>query len=144
MRITIPKVEKALSYAYRDRKVRRREYRTNWIMSINAAVREHNINYSNFIYGLNKSNIELNRKILADLAVNEPYSFKAIVDEIKLKPFVVQKTDNHMSYFEAMSKGYIIEGTVKPKEEKALDLPYFGLRFPEKYSEKELEEIKRK
>ena len=137
MRITIPRVEKSLVYAYRDRKVKRREYRKQWIMSINAAVREHNINYSNFIHGLNNSNILLNRKILADLAINEPYSFKAVVDEIKIKPFIETKPAEQMGYIEALSKGYIVEGAVKERVENKLKLPYFGLRFENELSEEE-------
>jgi len=144
LRIAIPRVEKSLMYAYRDRRVRRREYRKEWIQTINAGVREHHINYSQFIFGLNNSNIQLNRKILADLATNEPFSFKAVVDEIKLKPFVKTKPVDEMGYLEAMSKGYIIEGAVKEQVEKKLELPYFNLRFPEKYATPEaMEKLKR-
>jgi len=150
LRIAIPRVEKSLQYAYRDRRVKRRDFRKEWIQAINAGVREHYINYSTFIYGLNKSNIELNRKILADLAINEPYSFKAVVDEIKLKPYVQakpqpRKPQEEMDYFEAMSKGYIIEGDVKPREPKELKLPFFGLRFPEKFNTPEaMADLKRR
>ncbi len=82
-RIAIRRVFKALQYEYRDRRVRRRQIRTEWIQSINAAVRDQEVNYSRFIYGLNRSNLELDRKILSDMAKNEPYSFKAVLDEIK-------------------------------------------------------------
>jgi large subunit ribosomal protein L20 len=58
--------------------------RTNFIQTINSAVREHDVNYSRLIYSLNNSNIQLDRKILANLAINEPFSFKAIVDELKI------------------------------------------------------------
>ena len=84
VRTMIPRVEKAMQYAFRDRRVRPRIYRREWILRIGAAVKEHYVNYSRFICGLTHSNIELNRKILADLALNEPYSFKAVVDEVKI------------------------------------------------------------
>jgi large subunit ribosomal protein L20 len=80
--LALRKVFKKLTYAYRDRKVKKRLVRRNWISSINAAVREHGINYSRFICGLTRSNIQVDRKILADLAINEPYSFKSVVEEV--------------------------------------------------------------
>ncbi len=70
-------------YAYRDRKQKKRQFRALWIMRINAAVREHGLNYSKFTAGLKKNNIELDRKVLANLAVNEPAVFKAIVEKVK-------------------------------------------------------------
>jgi large subunit ribosomal protein L20 len=81
----VPKVERALKFAYRDRRVRPRIMRKNNIMTINAAVREHNINYSRFVQSLNNSNLQLNRKVLANMAINEPFSFKAVVDELKIQ-----------------------------------------------------------
>lgn len=82
-RVAIEKVEKALRYAYRDRRTKKREFRSLWIQRINAAVREHGLVYSQFIKGLKLVNIELDRKILADLAVREPESFLAIVTQAK-------------------------------------------------------------
>lgn len=76
-------VEKGLLYAYRDRKNKKRNFRKLWIARINAAARAEGINYSSFIHGLKQNNIELNRKVLADLAMNEPGTFKAIVDKVK-------------------------------------------------------------
>lgn len=76
-------VHKALLYAYRDRRQRKREFRKLWIIRINAAVREYGISYSQFINGLKKSNIEISRNILADLAVREPAVFKDIVEQAK-------------------------------------------------------------
>jgi large subunit ribosomal protein L20 len=70
-------------YAYRDRKQRKRQFRALWIMRINAAVREHGLNYSLFFAGLRKNNIELDRKVLANLAVNDPDVFEAIVKKVK-------------------------------------------------------------
>jgi large subunit ribosomal protein L20 len=76
-------VLKALSYAYRDRRNKKRDLRSTWIMRINAALTEHNLSYSKFIAALKKSNIELDRKILAELAVRQPNAFKAVVDQAK-------------------------------------------------------------
>ncbi|TNE72506.1 50S ribosomal protein L20 [bacterium] len=74
-------VEKALQYAYRDRKVKKREFRKLWIARINAAARLNGTSYSKFISGLKNNNMELNRKVLADLAVRDPKAFKAIVEK---------------------------------------------------------------
>ena len=76
-------VEKAGQYAYRDRKVRKREFRSLWIQRINAGCRLHGIKYSIFINGLKKLNLNFNRKILADLAAQEPNSFSEIVEKVK-------------------------------------------------------------
>ena len=76
-------VEKGWQYAYRDRKVKKREFRALWIQRINAASREHGLSYSVFMGKLAAANIEINRKALADLAMNEPAAFKAIVDQVK-------------------------------------------------------------
>lgn len=76
-------VEKALQYAYRDRKNKKRAFRSLWIVRINAAVRAYGLSYSKFIHALNQKNIELNRKVLADLAMNHPDAFKAVVEAVK-------------------------------------------------------------
>lgn len=73
----------ALVYAYRDRKRKKRDFRRLWQVKINAGTREHGLTYSKFINGLKKANIELDRKILADLAEHQPEVFKAIVEKIK-------------------------------------------------------------
>src|ERR1700677_849587 len=73
-------VDKAMQYAYRDRKNKKREFRALWIQRINAAVREHGITYSRFIAGLAGAGIEIDRKVLADLAIHEPVGFKGLVD----------------------------------------------------------------
>ena len=78
-------LERALKYAYRDRRVKKREFRKLWIVRINAAVRADGLTYSRFILGLKKANINLDRKILADLAVNDPESFKIIIEKTKEK-----------------------------------------------------------
>jgi large subunit ribosomal protein L20 len=74
-------VEKAGQYAYRDRKVRKRNFRALWIQRINAGVREHGLTYGRFIDGLNKAGVEIDRKVLADLAVHDADAFKALVDQ---------------------------------------------------------------
>ena len=73
-------VEKALSYSYRDRKVRKRDFRRLWIARINAAVRMNGLTYSKFMYGLKKANIELDRKVLSDMAIRNEKSFKTLID----------------------------------------------------------------
>ena len=80
-RVAIEKVEKALQYAYRDRRTKKRNFRALWIQRINAAAREHGMTYSQFMDGIHKAQIEVDRKVLADLAVREPEAFKALVDQ---------------------------------------------------------------
>lgn len=80
-RPALQRVEKALQYAYRDRRNKKRDFRALWIQRINAAVREYGLTYSRFINGLNKAGITIDRKVLASLAMGEPTSFKAIVDQ---------------------------------------------------------------
>jgi large subunit ribosomal protein L20 len=76
-------VEKSLVYAYRDRKTKKRVLRRLWIMRINAAARQHGLSYNQFVSGLKKANIELDRKILADLAVSDPAAFGRIAEQAK-------------------------------------------------------------
>ena len=76
-------VEKGLQYAYRDRKVKKREFRSLWIQRINAGAREHGVSYSQLIGKLAAKNIGLNRKVLADLAMNHPEAFKAVLNKVK-------------------------------------------------------------
>lgn len=76
-------VEKGLTYAYIGRKLKKRQFRSLWIQRINAAAREHGMSYSQFMHGVNKKGIELDRKALAEIAFNDPDGFKAIVDAIK-------------------------------------------------------------
>ena len=76
-------IEKALVYAYRDRKTKKRVFRSLWIARINAAVRQEGLSYSQFIHKLDESNLNLNRKVLADLAMNHPEAFKAVVAKVK-------------------------------------------------------------
>ncbi len=75
--------EKGLTYAYRDRKAKKREFRALWIQRINAAARQYGISYSQFMGKLAKQNVGLNRKVLADLAMNNPKAFEAIVNQVK-------------------------------------------------------------
>jgi large subunit ribosomal protein L20 len=74
-------VDKAAQYSYRDRKNRKRSFRALWIQRINAATREHGLTYARFISGLGKAGVEVDRKVLAELAVSEPASFKALVEK---------------------------------------------------------------
>jgi large subunit ribosomal protein L20 len=76
-------VEKALCFAYIGRKLKKRDFRALWIQRINAGVRQHDMSYSAFMGKLHKSGIELNRKVLADLAMNHPEAFKAVIDQVK-------------------------------------------------------------
>ena len=76
-------VDKAMLYAYRDRKAKKRNFRSLWIMRINAAARQNGMSYSQFMGKLKASNIDLNRKVLADLAMNNPEAFTAIVEKVK-------------------------------------------------------------
>jgi len=76
-------VEKGWTYAYRDRRAKKRDFRKLWIQRINAGAREHGMSYSQLIGGLKTAGVELNRKVLADLAMNHPDAFKAVVDKVK-------------------------------------------------------------
>ena len=75
-------VEKGLTYAYRDRKAKKREFRKLWIQRINAGARQHGMSYSQFMGKLNQSGVELNRKVLADLAMNHPEAFEAVIKKV--------------------------------------------------------------
>ena len=80
-RVANQAVEKAGQYAYRDRKQRKRVFRALWIQRINAAAREHGLTYGRFINGLGRAGVEIDRKMLADIAVHEPEAFKSLVDQ---------------------------------------------------------------
>jgi large subunit ribosomal protein L20 len=82
-RVATEAVDKALQYAYRDRKAKKREFRSLWIIRINAAVRALGLSYSQFMSGMKKSNITLNRKALADMAYNDPAAFSQLVEKVK-------------------------------------------------------------
>ena len=82
-RIALERLEKSLQYAYRDRKVKKREFRGLWIQRINAAVREHGLTYSRFIAGLKITGIEMDRKMLAAIAFDDPANFAAIVQKVQ-------------------------------------------------------------
>ena len=99
IRIAKQAVEKSLQYAYRDRKNRKRNFRALWIQRINAAVREHGLTYGRFIDGLNKAGIEIDRKVLADMAVHEPQAFAALVK--KSKEALVYLKDTTPNAFES-------------------------------------------
>jgi len=156
-RIAIRRVFKALQYEYADRKVRRREIRTDWIRSINAAVREQDVSYSRLIYGFNRSNILLDRKILSDLARNEPYSFKAVLDELKVQvPTLQANKTEKITYQEALNKKLLHFGQHDPTIIKDISFKYakitdpnapdwYGLNdpnFPENYLEQKRKFLK--
>lgn len=82
-RVAIQKVEKGLQYAYRDRRVKKRDFRGLWIQRINAGTRQHGLTYSRFMNGLKKAGVQLDRKVLSDIAIREPDSFRALVDQAK-------------------------------------------------------------
>jgi large subunit ribosomal protein L20 len=77
-RVAIEKVEKALRYAYRDRRNRKRDFRALWIQRINAGAREHGLTYSQFMHGIKLAGLDLDRKVLSDIAIREPEAFQAI------------------------------------------------------------------
>ena len=82
-RLALNRVEKALQYAYRDRRTRKRNFRSLWIQRINAGAREHGLTYARFMHGLDRAGVAVDRKVLADLAVREPESFRALVDKAR-------------------------------------------------------------
>lgn len=83
IRIAKERVEKALQYAYRDRRQKKRDMRSLWIQRINAGTKQHGVSYSIFMHGLKQENIQVNRKVLSELAMQEPYSFKSLVEQVK-------------------------------------------------------------
>lgn len=82
-RIALERVEKALRYAYRDRRNKKRDFRSLWIQRINAAAREHGLTYARFMDGVHKAGIAIDRKVLADIAVNDAAAFKSVFDQAK-------------------------------------------------------------
>ncbi len=82
-RIALERLEKSLQYAYRDRRVKKREFRALWIQRINAAVREHGLTYSRFIDGLKRAGIEMDRKVLSAIAYDDPASFAEVVKKVQ-------------------------------------------------------------
>ena len=82
-RIALQRVEKALQYAYRDRRTKKREFRGLWIQRINAGVRMHGLNYSQFMHGLKLAGIELDRKVLSDIAIREPGAFSNLCEQAR-------------------------------------------------------------
>lgn len=91
-RLAYRRVEKALQHAYTGRKLKKRTHRTTWIQRINAGVRQYDMQYGSFIHGMNVTGIELNRKMLSELAIYEPFTFEAIVDSVRQEAQVPTKT----------------------------------------------------
>ncbi len=102
IRVARQAVEKAAQYAYRDRKARKRNFRSLWIQRINAAAREHGLTYGRMMDGLNKSGIEIDRKVLSDLAIHEPEAFAGLVG--KAKEALAYLKDTTPNAFEAAVK----------------------------------------
>ena len=100
IRIAKQAVEKSLQYAYRDRKNRKRNFRALWVQRINAAVREHGLTYGRFIDGLTKAGIEVDRKVLSDMAIHEPAAFAALV--VKSKASLDYLKDTTPNQFESV------------------------------------------
>ena len=138
-RVMIRKVFRKLQYQFRDRRNKKRVMRRNWIQNINAASREHGLPYSRFAHALHHSSVNLNRKILADLAQNEPYSFKAVFDELRSQSRVelslpeAANAAPRMSFDAALEQGLLArrkpENYADPGE---VPLRFWGLRFPER------------
>ncbi len=84
IRVAIEKVEKALQYAYRDRRNKKRDFRSIWILRINAAVREQGMVYSEFMHGLKKTGVKLNRKMLAEISIHNPNDFNKLVEQVRV------------------------------------------------------------
>lgn len=82
-RVAVQKVEKGWQYAYRDRRNKKRSFRSLWIQRINAGAREHGLTYSRFMDGIHKAGIELDRKVLADIAMNDPEAFGSLAEKAK-------------------------------------------------------------
>lgn len=116
--IQIKAVFKSLQYQYIWRRLRRRVVKSQYIRSINAATRECEISYSKFIYGLNRSNINIDRKILSELAKWEPYSFRAVLGEISSQVKLPTKSTQNVTYDEALSKGLLYKGPYVKKESR--------------------------
>mmetsp|Transcript_29273 Transcript_29273/g.52350 ORF Transcript_29273/g.52350 Transcript_29273/m.52350 type:complete len:197 (+) Transcript_29273:5393-5983(+) len=124
IKVAAPRVERALKFAYAERKLKKRIKREEWIMSINAASREHGLPYSRLIYGLNHSNIQLDRKILADLSKTEPLTFKSVVDEIKLQTglTVEERYPDTNSVSKALAEGVLsVPGAPIPPLEEMME-----------------------
>jgi large subunit ribosomal protein L20 len=83
--IAVRRLQKSWQYMYRDRKVQKRNWRKLWITRLNAGVRQYGVRYSTFVPAMKDANIALNRKVLSELAANEPFSFKAVVDVVKMQ-----------------------------------------------------------
>jgi large subunit ribosomal protein L20 len=148
--VQVRAVFKSLQYQYIWRRLRRRVVKTQYIRKLNAGTRDLDVSYSRFIYGLNRSNIILDRKILSNLAQNEPYSFKAVVDEVKSQVKLPLLNHSEVQYEEAIEKNLLFVGEFVPKDTRDIQARFvmakdekndpFGTRrqdFP--YFMKELE-----
>lgn len=101
-------VEKGLVYAYRDRKQKKRNFRSLWIQRINAGARLHGLSYSQLIHKLNEANVTLNRKVLADLAMNHPDAFKEVVEKVKKFEFQILIGQSSLPFFSPICTSYLV------------------------------------
>ena len=104
IRVARQAVEKAGQYAYRDRKVKKRNFRALWIQRINAAVREHGLTYGRFIDGLAKAGIEVDRKVLSDIAIHEPEAFTALCEQAKAALAYLKESEFPNAYERAVGE----------------------------------------
>lgn len=108
--IAIRRLQKAWQYAYRDRKTKKRIWRTLWIQRIQAGVRQYSIRYSRFIRSLQYSNVQLNRKVLSELAATEPFTFKAIIDVTRYQQQQYDDSQQHHQQKEHLRLNDIVGG----------------------------------
>lgn len=118
--IMVNKVEKSLQHARYGRHRKPRLFRRQWIQTINAGSREHELTYSQFQHGVKRSNLNFNKKTLAMLAEYEPYSFKAVIDEIKLQNKMLVSEgaeEGNMDFYEAYANKYLVLGELEEVDE---------------------------
>lgn len=123
--VQVRAVFKSLQYQYIWRRLRRRVVKTNYIRKINAGTRDLNLSYSRFICGLNRSNIIIDRKILSELAQYEPYSFKAVVDEVKSQVKLPNLHKSEIPFNIAMDKNYLYSGEFKYTDFRDIEARFF-------------------
>ena len=122
--VQVRAVYKSLQYQYIWRRLRRRVVKSNYIRKINAGSRDLDVSYNRLIYGLNRSNIHLDRKILSELAQYEPYSFKAVVDEIKSQVKLPNTNKSEIPFYKSIESGYLYQGEYKYKDFRDIEARY--------------------
>jgi large subunit ribosomal protein L20 len=129
-KIALRRVEKGLQHAYRGRKLKKRVARTEWISQVGAGAREHGLSYSKLVQGMNLSSIGVNRKIMAQLAQQEPYSFRAIVEEAKssLKSLVLRTPQDERAL--SASPTMLAHADASSTTDRGVIAPYEGPPLP--------------